>query len=568
MIQTFSRHPAAALRRSIALTALTLALGLAAPVAKPMLAQDAPADTVAGYQPTPVEQDRGAYHASPYLPLGHWAYPILDYWISAGLITNLSPFTQPYRRIEIAAALEEVAAADSSERTRGWLDKLRIEFGPDLALRAEKRSVKPDLAVRLDLGAVYTTQTHRDVLRPELDGQFSTDRVLEDLRLEFEGQAGVVAYGFQAARKGIYTTDAQYPDGRVVPLRSAPIFNELKVRIEEGYLELQTRYARLGFGRQYRNWAPPQLDGFVRSDYAYSQELLGYRVGTERIFLIGSVASYGDFGADTTHYVPMHRLEVRPIDELMIAVSESAVHGGPGRSLDWPLVNPLSVWQIAQDDNAEEGESFNKVGQVDVWWRPGFGALFGSLLIDATNQEGSCCQMGGSLGLELSHLAPQLNVRGNISFIQSLAYRTFLPWEEYSVERIGIGWDKVDLYLVTAEVDWFARPGLLIRPRLDLQIKGEGDFRELRPNPEDNPDFPTGDLSEFPRILLGEAETTIRPALRGYWIGGDKWQIRLDWDVGLSFIQDYHHTAGDDRTEFTGWLKAAIVTPRWLFRLR
>ena len=50
--------------------------------------------------------------------------------------------------------------------------------------------------------------------------------------------------------------------------------------------------------------------------------------------------------------------------------------------------------------------------------------------------------------------------------------------------------------------------------------------------------------------------------------GGDEWQLRLDWDVGLSFIQDYHHTAGDNRTEFTGWLKAAIVTPRWLFRLR
>jgi hypothetical protein len=436
---------------------------------------------------------------------------------------------------------------------------MHIEFQPDLALRAEKRPVKPDLAVRLDLGAGFTSQTHRDVLRPELDGIWSEDRILEDLRLEFQGQAGVVAYGFQAARKGIYTLDAQYPDGRVVPLRSAPILNELKVRVEEGYLELQTRYARLGFGRQYRNWGPPQLDGFVRSDYAYSQELLGYRVGTERIFLIGSLASYGDYGADTTHYVPMHRLEVRPIDELMISISESATHGGPGRPLDWPLVNPLSVWQIAREDDENDERAYNKVGQVDVWWRPKFGALFGSLLVDATNESGSCCQMGGSMGLELSHLAPMLNVRGNFTFIQSLAYRTLRPWEEYSVERIGIGWDKVDLYLITAEVDWFARPGLLLRPRLDLQIKGEGDFRELRPDP-----IPP----DWPNILLGQTTTTVRPALRGYWIGGEQWQIRLDWDLGLSFIQDYNHTAGDNRTAFTGWLKAAIVTPRWLFSLK
>ena len=106
--------------------------------------------------------------------------------------------------------------------------------------------------------------------------------------------------------------------------------------------------------------------------------------------------------------------------------------------------------------------------------------------------------MGGSLGFELPRLLSGWLLRANFSAIQSLAYRTVLPWEEYSVERIGIGWDKVDLYLVTLEADGYPSAGLWIGPRIDIQILGEGDFRELRPDP-----IPP----DFPRILVGQAET-------------------------------------------------------------
>ena len=203
--------------------------------------------------------------------------------------------------------------------------------------------------------------------------------------------------------------------------------------------------------------------------------------------------------------------------------------------------------------------------QVDLWWRPVGGlVLYGSLLADATNSprtSNSCCQMGGSLGLEIAGMAPGWTFRAQGTAIQSLVYRTSVPWEEYSIERIGLGWDKVDLYLWTLEADWVGSPGLVLRPRLDLQLKGEGDFRQLRP--------PSEELPGVPRILIGQTETTFRPSIAGSWrprrFGGVALDLR--WDLGLNFIRDYGHVEGDDRTEFVGSVRLLLETPHWIIPL-
>jgi hypothetical protein len=274
-------------------------------------------------------------------------------------------------------------------------------------------------------------------------------------------------------------------------------------------------------------------------------------------------ASYGDFGADTAHYVAIHRLEIRPIDDLLISVSESSVHGGPGQPLSWKLINPVGLWQIARTDG---DPPYNKLGQLDAWWRTGLGFnVYGSLLADATNDNGSCCQMGGSLGVEVPRLAPGLLGRVNFSALQSLTYtpntvEAFQPWERYTVEQIGIGWDKADLYLFSLEVEWFPTAGLWLRPKLDLQIRGAFDIRDDRP--------PLDDLSDWPRILVGDAETTLRPALEGRWRSDWRWPLEVDWEVGVNFISDYANQPGDNRTEFVGSIAVRLRTPRWNFGLK
>ena len=54
---------------------------------------------------------------------------------------------------------------------------------------------------------------------------------------------------------------------------------DLGMRVQEGYLEVQTRYASVFFGRMYRNWGLGSIDGLLVSDYAYSYDHIGTSVG-------------------------------------------------------------------------------------------------------------------------------------------------------------------------------------------------------------------------------------------------------------------------------------------------
>ncbi|MCK5447630.1 MAG: hypothetical protein KAJ43_05770, partial [Gemmatimonadetes bacterium] len=399
-----------------------------------------------------------------------------------------------------------------------------------------------------------------DPLRPELEGRFSETRLLGDFRARLEGAGGPLAVAIDGRYHGIYLQDPQFPDGKVGPGEPAgQLLDEMAFRMEEAYVEVQSRYGRLSVGQMYRNWGAPGLDGFLRSDYAYSEPDIGYRLGVDRIYLVGMFASYRDFDADTTHYVAIHRLEIRPIDDLMLAVSEASVHGGPGQGLDFRLVNPVGIWTAARSD---DHPPHNKLGQIDAWWRatPGLTA-YGSLLVDGSQNDEK--QRGASLGIELSRLTPGFLLRADFSFLESLVYtpnNPTLPWEEYSVERIGIGWDKSDLYLFSVEGEWFPRAGLWLQPRLDIQVLGESDFRNDRP--------PAGELPDYPNILVGDPETTIRPALAGQWRAGWRFPLEVKWDVGVNFISDYANQVGDNRTEFVGNIGILLRTPRWNFGLK
>ena len=557
------RKPPGPWGRRIPLSLMMLgALGLLA--ADPAAAQEAEPPDSSAASPTSQSPKRpkAPFYASPYIQLGSWEYPILDYWISAGRVSSLSPFVQPYRRIEVAGALLELDEAELSSGEREWLARLKATYAYELSQLAGDAEVDAYLGMEFAGGATVASQTHRDPLRPELEGSFSEARLLGDFRARFEGSGGPVAGAVHGFYHGIYLNDPQFPDGDVVRNEDARLFKGLDMafRMEEAYAEVQSRYARLSVGQMYRDWGPPGLDGFLRSDYAYSEPDIGYRLGVDRVYLVGTFASYRDFGADTAHYVAIHRLEIRPIDDLMISLSEASVHGGPGQGVDFRLVNPLGIWMLARSDT---DPPHNKMGQADVWWRatPGLTA-YGSLLVDAS--KGVESKLGGSLGVELSRLAPGFLFRTNFSFLESLVYRARLNpplvWEEYTVEELGIGWDKSDLYLISLEAEWFPQAGLWLQPRLDIQINGEGDLRQERPPPETLPDFP--------RILVGDPETTIRPAIAGRWRNGWRFPLEVTWDVGVNFIQGYDNEVGDNRVALVGAVSVLIRTPRWHFGLR
>lgn len=544
-------------------------------VVRPTLAALLLAACALGADAPPAEaQERGRrggdgpeFLASPYLELGHWAYPVLDYWISRGRIGSLSPLTTPHRRMDVARAVERLAEGRLEPWEREWVRRLEREFAREIEYLRDGET-RPEFRVRGRLGATAWSQTHRDPLRPELEGEFGDAELLERLFLHAAGQAGPIAGAVRTGWERHYHHDPQFPGGNVVPDRNFPIHRPQSLRLEEGYVELQGRYGRLFVGRMYRNWGPPKLRGFLRSDYAYSEEEVGYRLGGEKIFLAGFATAYSDFAGDTTRYVAAHRLEWRPSERLVISGSEGSIHGGPGENLNLRLVSPFAIWELAREGDKQTPS--NLLGQFDVWWRPVDGlALWGSALVDATNKVrdeppgspfsgANCCEMGGAAGIEASDLARGWIFRARLTALQSLVYRTARPWEEWSVQRVGLGWDKGDLYLGTLEAEWLGRPGLSVALRLDVQARGEeSDFAgRLRPPIEEV-------RAGFPKILVGETERTIRPAVSGRWHGalGGGWSLDAGWDLGVNVIQDYRHAPGDDRTEFVGRIRILLETP-------
>lgn len=528
--------------------------------------------------------DEAPFVASPYLPMDHAAVPVLERWIARGWIDRLSPLTRPWRRAEVRRAVRGLPADELPAADRRWRDRLLAQLppGPEPDAAAN-RSEGPQVARpsdvargsgsqvgdpgawlrgRLSAAAVYRSQLHRDLLRPELDGPASEDRVLERLFVEADGRAGPVVAAFRAGRDGYYTEDPQFPGGRVVPEKRLPPFDEGELRVEEAYLGVQSRYVELTFGRLYRNWGPPGTDGLLRSDYAYSWDELGYRVGTDRLSLSGTFSAPGDFARDTARWFSAHRLEARPWPDLAVAVTEAAIHGGPSEPLDFTYVNPLGIWHLSQNGDGEP--PVNVMGEIEVWWRASGGlVLYGTLLADATNSpedsDDSCCQMGGTLGLELPVLLPATTLRLRATALQSLVYRTRLPWEEWSVGGLGIGRDKGDLYLLTAEGVWTGRPGLVLRPRVDVQLRGDASEYHGRLRP------PTEQLPDFPRILAGRTEATVRAAVAGRWTlrSERSFEVDLEWDLGVDLIDAYRHDANDDRSAFVGTVRVAASTP-WL----
>lgn len=555
-------------RRRFLLSGVVLAASVAT-AWSPLAGQETPAPAEASAETEDSQQEAppspaDRFYSSTYLPLGHWAYPLVDKWVASGRVTALDPLLQPYRRIEIARAILQVQESSTGVED-AWMPALEKEFKQELrTLRGEKRDNNAAFAFA-DGGVGVYSQTHRDLVRGELEGPTSKTRALGQIFVNMSAQAGIVAGAFRGGANHFYRYDAQFFPKSAVPPKDGLVFDDVYYRVEEGYVEVQSRYARVFFGRMYRNWGLPGLDGFMRSDYAYSEEDLSYRFGPKWVYLVGSIASYSDFRTDTTHYVSMHRLEIRPVDNFIVTFGESVVHGGPSQALVWKFINPVSVWHVAADDN---DPPHNKIGEISAWWRPIDGlALYASYLADATNLEGSCCQAGGAFAVELPSISPGWGVSARFTALQSLVYRTGLPWEGYLVEGIGIGWDKIDLYMTTLEATWLgatrylpAGGTLTLRPRLDLQWMGEQVITDLRPPPDQLPDFP--------RILSGVTETTVRPAIAGRWRQPIRpFFLDVEFDLGVNFVSNYQNQTGNNRSAFVGNLKVRIETPHWGFGL-
>ncbi len=508
-------------------------------------------------QPAAAQEGR---YTSPYLTLGHWGYEVVNLLAARGRLEGLPPLNRPYRRVDVARALLGAEARGNLlPKERRLVELLIQELGYEVGLVKDGADQDLRFGGEFEAGLKGVTHEHRDLLRPQ------GDRALWPiLELRLLGDAPNVAGAFRIRWDGIYLNDPQFPGGRAIPARECdPLVSRCAYRVEEGYVEAQLPYARLFFGRLYRNWGMAGTEGFLISDYSYSYDHVGYRFGSSRLALSGLFTLLNDFSGDTARYFSAHRLDWQVRDNLVLGFSEAVVYAGVGRKIDLNLTNPVGIYEISPSGDAET----NTMGALEVWWRPRPRLVtYGALLIDNTrvgepNEAEGLTQWGLHLAAQLPQVTPRLAARADFAIVNSLAYRSRVDRSFfYTFQGLSLGRDKSDAVIGSVQLDWLGAsgrrgagawlaPGLLVlKPRLQVMWRGEDDVR--KPWPENA--FTGHDL-----LLVGKVETTVRPSLAGRWVSRHG---ELQWDLGMNWIKNLGHQESGWQGKFVGRVQLSVRT--------
>lgn len=157
--------------------------------------------------------------------------------------------------------------------------------------------------------------------------------------------------------------------------------------MEQAYLLFLHKGFRLRFGRDYLVWAPGLDASLHLSSAAQPIDHLLLSWQNRRLkfsFFTGSLdkTEYPVRGqpSEQNRYLSGHRLEVRPLPFLRIAISETALFGGPTAGNDFALMNPVLFYTGIQFNGPQNA---NVMASLDVVYMPIKNiTLYGSFLLD------------------------------------------------------------------------------------------------------------------------------------------------------------------------------------------
>src|SRR5437016_13193137 len=113
-----------------------------------------------------------AQEPSPYVPIGHWATPYLEYLIAAGVIDDPSPLTRPLRQSDVLRALETVDTVRLSRATLATVRRLKAALAtgqraPYVRVDGGAGAAAANYACREPLAAIDSTGPRRSGPGPD-----------------------------------------------------------------------------------------------------------------------------------------------------------------------------------------------------------------------------------------------------------------------------------------------------------------------------------------------------------------------------------------------------------------
>jgi hypothetical protein len=216
-------------------------------------------------------------------------------------------------------------------------------------------------------------------------------------------------------------------------------------------------------------------------------------------------------------------------------------------------LNPLDLFFFSQD--REPGElTANSMLNGTLWLRRGRMTLTGEALLDDIHVSGDPAPVRAALGGGIHVALREVSLDFQYRAVSAFTYWTFEDAgrrnaDQWSYYGRGLGDNASDYDRATIRASFHpAVAGLRISPKLQLQRKGEWDFRR--------PSVPYEEFRTQRTLFVGVRETTLRLGLEGRYDPDNV--MSIGWDIGMSRIRNAAHREGRQLTELTGSIRAGL----------
>jgi hypothetical protein len=507
-----------------------------------------------GTPPGAIQGQSPGETGSRLLRLGSWTYEPIEQLRSRGYLPTLNPLSQPYRRIDVAAALQSLRQEDLSQPVADWVDLLEAELKRELSRLDDVEGAEQRAGLQFLVGAVAADSRRKDPLMPFRseegeEGGFR-DRFWTNHGTAFWLETHNVAAEVRVGKD--FWADNGDPD-----TVSPEGFHQIG-RTTDAYFTASFPWGNLWIGTFRRNWGPLGHTGTMLSDNATSYPQIGLDLGSGAFtfqYMAGELLPV----AGRKRYLVANRLDYAT-ENLQVALGQAALYSGEAEPLR--LMNPVEFIFFDHDGSREVGQSTltgNLMFNGMFWARVGQGTIYGEGAIDDfdLNPRVGISERGieaTSYQISLGGRYYGAGERTVLGFdyrrVSAWSYRSGPAAEQWTHLDRGLGDRWSDYDRLTVRLDLFPETkGLRLSPVMQYQRAGEGDYRIPFPPREEN--------RVMPGLFHGVLETTTRIAVQGHF--QPRRQFFIEWDVGRSFISNAGHIVGTSEQRFSLEIRAALT---------
>ncbi|MCL4511133.1 MAG: capsule assembly Wzi family protein [Bacteroidetes bacterium] len=327
------------------------------------------------------------------IPVDNWTYDVIQQLQNRGYLLDLSPGFKPYRRMEVAEALQNLEKkTDISKLPQAdrWLiKKLDREFSYEKQLLdGEKQN--PDTSFS---GARFAEEAFFNFVKGDYKTFKYSDKLnfRPTLRTEF---------GFDVGNHISLYTDATIDQTLLDDtLYTGSTKFGLDALHQQAYIQYFDRYVDLTFGRDYLSWGYGNNGTVLISPTAGALDMASVFLKTSVVkynWFVAQLNPMPEFTPDTNSYMPFptvgqpdpmanryftgSRFEFNIANKVFLGAYQAATFGGPNAPIDLEIINPLRVTYETENNSGKDLNAFLG-GDISIFWPRNFN-FYGDLMID------------------------------------------------------------------------------------------------------------------------------------------------------------------------------------------